>query len=249
VADQEPVNIQAPHKAKQRHASRAGRSAAARFHQERISNLKREWKLWLGFIGLALLSVWLMLRPGGAVPVVGGWMLGFITAVCVFGWMTGFNVRALPWLWGSWGEEDTEQELARLGEQWYVRHDIPNAYGNWDHVAIGPPGVFMIETKRLDGRRIKIEQGGGLSSGRLHFNSKTFLGASAGLRGALLREAGQCPWVQAVVAVWGDFPAQAQEMDRVVYLGGSGLVGWLEGRPARMDDDQRASLVAALGRL
>jgi hypothetical protein len=116
--------------------------------------------------------------------VVGGWMLGFITAISLFGWMIGFDVHALTWLWGSWGEEDTERELARLGDNWYVRHDIANDYGNWDHVAVGPPGVFMVESKRLSGRRIEIERDG-LSSGRLHFGGKTFRGASAGLRDAL----------------------------------------------------------------
>jgi hypothetical protein len=70
----------------------------------------------------------------------------------------------------------------------YVRHDIANEYGNWDHVAVGPPGVFMVESKRLSGRRIEIERDG-LSSGRLHFGGKTFRGASAGLRHALLAQA------------------------------------------------------------
>ena len=231
-----------------RRSGHAGGTAAARFHQERIRNLKREWKLWLGFVGLAVLAVVLMVSFGRVGLAVGGWMLGFITAISVFGWMIAFDVHALPWLWGSWGEESTEQELAQLGADWYVRHDIPNRFGNWDHVAIGPPGVFMIESKRLSGRLIKIERGG-LSSGRTHFSGKTFLGASAGLRDALLTEVGHCPWVQAVVAVWGDFPSSPQESDRVVYVNGSALVGWLESRPEALNAERRASLRSALERL
>jgi hypothetical protein len=109
--------------------------------------------------------------------------------------------------------------------------------------------VFMIDSKRLDGRKIKIEQNGGLSSGRLHFSGKTFLGASAGLRDALVAQAGNCPWVQAVVAVWGDFPASPQEKDRVVYLNGASLVSWLGSRPARITDERRTSLTRALQHL
>ncbi len=184
---------------------------------------------------------------GTAGLVVGGWMLGLLTAIFLFGWMMGFDVHALSWLWGAWGEEQTAEALKGLGRDWYVRHDIPNAYGNWDHVAIGPAGVFMVESKRLSGR-IKIDNSG-LSSGRLHFSRKAFLGASAHLSDALAAEAGRCPWVQAVVAVWGDAPAEAQEKERVVYVNGSGLVDWLEGRPAAIDAKRRALLTEALHRL
>jgi hypothetical protein len=245
MADRDSMSL-ATERRQPHHEGRAGGSAAETFRQARIDNLRREWKPWSGFLGLVLFAVALMLWFGTVGLIVGGWMLGFITAICLFGWMIGFDVRSLTWLWGSWGEEDTARELARLGDDWYVRHDIPNRYGNWDHVAIGPPGVFMIDTKRLDGRKVKIEQNGGLSSGRLHFSGKTFLGASAGLRDALLREAGQCPWVQAVVAVWGNFPTEPQARDRVVYLNGSSLVSWLESKPARISDEGRASLTRAL---
>jgi hypothetical protein len=84
------------------------------------------------------------------------------------------------------------------------------------------------------------------SAGRLHFSGKTFLGASAGLREALLGQAGHCPWVQAVVAIWGDFPVEPQEKDRVVYLNGSDLVSWLESKPARLNEERRTSLARAL---
>jgi len=223
----------------------AGGSAAARFHEERIQNLRREWKLWLAFAGLAALSVVFMAWFGTTGLVLGGWMLGFITAVCLFGWKIGFDVHALTWLWGSWGEEDTANELARLGDDWYVRHDIPSQYGNWDHVAIGPAGVFMIETKRLRGGRISVN-GDGLSSGRLRFTDRSFRGAAVGLRTALVAKAPSCPFVQAVVAVWGDFPAEPQERERVVYVSGSGLAKWLDGQPPKIDDDRRLSVVAAL---
>lgn len=188
-----------------------------------------------------------MVLSGKVGLAVGGWMLGFITAVCLFGWMVGFDVHALTWLWGSWGEEDTGQELLRLGDDWDIRHDIANAYGNWDHVVVGPPGVFMIETKRLRGQ-IQIKNGG-ISSGRLHFSSKTFLGGAAGLRDALAAEAGRCPWVQAVVTVWGDLPGEPQERERVVYVKGSALVDWLTTQPVALDEKIRASLAEALDRL
>lgn len=225
----------------------AGRSAATRFRQERLKNLKSDWRLWLAFVGLGVLAVAFIVWFGGVGKVVGGWMLGFISAICLFGWMIGFNVHSLPWLWGSWGEEDTEQELRRLGDGWSIRHDIPNPYGNWDHVAVGPAGVFMIESKRLRGR-IKIDDGG-LSSGRLRFGRTTFLGAAAGLKDALAAEAGRCPWVQAVVAVWGDAPFVPQQRDRVVYVSGAQLADWLKSRPVAIDSERRASLVEALMRL
>lgn len=38
------------------------------------------------------------------------------------------------------------------GDGWYVLHDISFGAGNIDHVAIGPGGLFTIETKSHPGR-------------------------------------------------------------------------------------------------
>jgi hypothetical protein len=239
-----PPTLRRPQRPRPR--GRAGRSAAARFHKERIRNLKRQWKLWLGFLGLGVLSAVFMTKFGRAGLAVGGWMLGFITAISLFGWMIAFDVHALPWLWGSWGEEDSEKELTRLGGEWSVRHDIPNAYGNWDHVAIGPPGLH--DRIKAAPRPNQGQERRPLV--RSHpLQPRDFPWASAGLNEALAAEAGRCPWVQAVVTVWGDLPAVAQEKEGVVYVNGSGLVDWLESRPEAIDDEYRSSLVAALHRL
>ncbi len=53
-----------PQRSETRLAGRAGKSAAARFHQERIKNLKREWKLWAAFVGLGVLAVAFMVFFG-----------------------------------------------------------------------------------------------------------------------------------------------------------------------------------------
>ncbi len=56
-----------------------------------------------------------------------------------------------PKLAGAWGEERVGRELAKLGAEWTVLHGVrvgPKA--DADHVAIGPAGVFCVNTKNLD---------------------------------------------------------------------------------------------------
>jgi hypothetical protein len=61
----------------------------------------------------------------------------------------GFDARSLRWAWGAWGEQWTAEELAKLGSSWRAYHDIPDGRGNWDHVVVGPSGVFVIDSKHL----------------------------------------------------------------------------------------------------
>lgn len=103
-----------------------------------MANLRREWRPWCGFLAVITIDVLLTFRLGRTGLALGGWMLGFATAIVVVGWMIAFDVHALPWLWGSWGEEHTGDELAKLPTGWFVRHDVANGYGNWDHIAVGP---------------------------------------------------------------------------------------------------------------
>jgi hypothetical protein len=50
------------------------------------------------------------------------------------------------------GERLTNWWLGRLPAGWHVFHDIPAVEANIDHLAIGPAGVFTINTKNLTGK-------------------------------------------------------------------------------------------------
>lgn len=102
----------------------------------------------------------------------------------------------------------------------------------------------MIDSKRLSGRIALTDDG--LSSGRTTFGGKTFRGASVGLREALVEYVPSCPWVQSVVAVWGDFQTGPIERERVVYPNGGALVEWLERRPTSLDEARREALCHAV---
>ncbi|MDQ3725872.1 MAG: NERD domain-containing protein [Actinomycetota bacterium] len=57
------------------------------------------------------------------------------------------------WRRGAEGEEAVGQILEELAiDGWHVLHDVTFGRGNIDHVAIGPGGVFAIETKSHRGQ-------------------------------------------------------------------------------------------------
>jgi hypothetical protein len=57
-----------------------------------------------------------------------------------------------PKLSGLLGEELVGRELAKLAEDWTVLHGVRvGAKADVDHLVIGPPGVFCLNTKRIDG--------------------------------------------------------------------------------------------------
>ena len=70
------------------------------------------------------------------------------------------------WATGTQGERSTARVLKGLPGEWAVFHDIEVAKGNWDHVVIGPRGVFLLESKNLGGR-VTVD-GEGLTVVRRH---------------------------------------------------------------------------------
>jgi len=64
--------------------------------------------------------------------------------------------KVLSWYWGVLGERRVAAHLARLGPEWCVLHSIPigTKGKDIDHLVIGPPGVFAINTKDHRGKRI-----------------------------------------------------------------------------------------------
>jgi hypothetical protein len=206
--------------------SRAGRSARARFSQLRRENLRRQWREWLGVVLVAVTGIAIASLSDGAAQLIGAWMVGFACAVAVAGWLLAFDAHALPWLWGSVGEELSAKQLGKLGAEWHVVHDIPTPQGNWDHVVVGPPGLFLLDSKNLRGHVVAYDDA--LTAGSMRLSSRNFRGAAFGLSTLLKQRLGSAPWVQAVVVVWGDFPQRLHHGERVVFVAGDHLLEWLQ---------------------
>ncbi len=106
-------------------------------------------ELWIvaGAIA-ALLAGWMLLVPG--------WILVLVELVAILAFLrVGPKVeRDLGrWRRGAEGEEHVGQILEGLSaDGWHVLHDVSFGRGNIDHIAIGPSGVFTVETKSHAGR-------------------------------------------------------------------------------------------------
>jgi len=65
---------------------------------------------------------------------------------------------ARGWYWGVLGERRVAERLSALGSQWTVLHSVPIGTGTTDvdHVAIGPSGVYTINTKYSSGAKVWV---------------------------------------------------------------------------------------------
>ncbi len=90
------------------------------------------------------------------------WLAGFVAGAFLAVWIA---FRETPpryvesWREGAEGERRAEKALKPLERDgWRVVHDVQNGHGNYDHVAIGPSGVYLLESKNLQG--VVTVQGG-----------------------------------------------------------------------------------------
>ena len=133
----------------------AGTSAQARYdrgrrrHAERI---RRGWPLVVGMTLVLMFGAFLIAQAyvgaawGGAIAMGVG--VAMIVGVTRTEWLDSWRI-------GAEGERKTASYLAGLEEAGFVvRHDrrVPGYGGNVDHIAIGPTGVWVIETKSYRGR-------------------------------------------------------------------------------------------------
>jgi len=126
-------------------------------------------------------------------------------------------------------------------------NDLPRTFGNIDHVLIGPPGVFLLETKNLTGlvsvvndsvdvRWLEEPEDGYVndSIGRRARGAAAELSRALGPRG---------PWVQAVVVLWARFEQGSIEGNYVLWADGKRLADVLRSRtPTRLNESQVARL-------
>jgi hypothetical protein len=224
-----------------RRARQAGKSDLRQWRARRRRTIRREWRFWSALVAFQIATIVGLILAHGAWQLVSAMAFGANLMLLVVGWEIGGDVRSLTWIWGQVGEEQTEDALLALGAEWKVVHDIPRRYGNWDHVAIGPPGVFMLETKNYSTRA--VVEGDRLSFGRYTYEGKTFRGAAKALSAAIGPNGSHsAPWAQAVVVIWGEFPPREVVERDVVYLSGDRVAEWLSRQPAKLAEKRVESL-------
>jgi hypothetical protein len=142
---------------------RPGRSANAYYRRRRAA----EWSLYrrslplrlLGIVAAGLLSG---VAAHEVMPSLSGW-LAALSAIVV-AWALRFRVSedARNWRRGARGERRTARQLNRLTDRrWTVFHDLalPGSRANVDHLAIGPSGVFLIDSKNWRGQLVFAPDG------------------------------------------------------------------------------------------
>jgi hypothetical protein len=185
------------------------------------------------------------------------WAAGAVFGVFAAIWIV---IRESPpryveqWQDGAEGERMTEKSLRALEQDgWTVRHDIQQRYGNYDHIAVGPSGVYLLETKNLQGI-VEIRDGvphlsrrhDPEASARFAQIRPCALRAAARIKDDIQRRSGHSTWVQAVIVFWSEFPAEFAEDGALVYVHGSRLQAWLRERPDRLDHETLGRVAAAV---
>jgi Nuclease-related domain len=223
----------------------AGGSSERLFRDQRKANVREDWRVWLALVLTTVgFAIWSLLASGLASRFLAA-AAGLLVGVGIVVWALGGHVSTFRWWLGAEGERATAREVEQLGPDWHCEHDIEHDHGNWDHVLVGPPGVFLLDSKFLHGTAAAAQDA--LRCGRMRFSGSAFRSGAWAVKSAVQRRLGtRSPWVQAVAVVWGDFPQQRHTEDRVVYLSGEHLTEWLESLDERLNAPQRAAIVEAL---
>jgi hypothetical protein len=148
---------------------RPGGSAQARWRRARAA----EWAAWIRTLPLRMAAIVVTGAGGGLLGSLLAPRLGLVVgglAATAAGW--GLRFRPSPdacaWRRGAVGERRTARLLGPLERQgWVVLHDlaVPGSRANLDHLAIGPGGVFVIDSKLYRGR-LQLDRSGRLWHGR-----------------------------------------------------------------------------------
>jgi hypothetical protein len=236
---------------------RAGRYAAERYAAG-LKRWRRETRRYLlllagPFLVASVIELWV---DRAWLPWIAGALFGAFAAIVVF-------IRDTPpryveqWDDGARGERKTEEILAPLEHDgWRVFHDVEARYGNYDHIAVGFAGVFLLETKNLQGI---VDIRNGIPHLRRRHDPDSdkpckwipnqARRAAVQVKEDIERRTGLSKWVQAVVVFWSDFPEGFSEHDNCVFVHGEKLRSWLKEREAQLDEQQVARIATSLDQL
>ena len=231
-----------------------GGSAGLFYEQQRKAWISRNRRVFRILDAIVVVVVSGSLVLWRAWPVT-AWYGGLVAGVALcFDLSARMNPPAWieQWQAGAFGEERTGRELARLAAEWTVVHDVQRSGGgNIDHVVVGPPGVYLLDSKnigtevRIDGEELVALRPDGKPRYRERSVAGRTRGAAAALSQALTAVRSGC-WVHAVVVVWGDMAEPHVAARSLDWVAGPELVDWLSTRTPDRDQDRVARACEAL---
>jgi hypothetical protein len=219
----------------------AGASSLAEYQRRRAvhSDAVRRRRPWvLGIAGvMAVVGLALM----GSQPLF-GWSLlamAFVLPVNAL-FMTPGHITA--WGTGADGEARTGRFLEPLrAEGFFVLHDrrIPGSRANIDHIVIGPPGVFVVETKSFGGslkvRGNEVYVAGRRRTGMIDEAKREALAVQVALATEL--ETVNLPVVPVICVHRADLPSFGSQAGGVRIASGKELVKRLRKAEPRLQPD------------
>jgi hypothetical protein len=135
--------------------TRPGASARAEYRRRRAAELTG-WAAGLPWrIALVTITALAGQQAASHTGLLDPWLAG-LTAAAGAAWRLRFRASQPTRAWhdGARGERATARRLRRLERHGYVvLHDlqVPGSHANVDHLAIGPTGVFVIDSKYYRG--------------------------------------------------------------------------------------------------
>lgn len=117
-----------------------------------------------------------------------------------------------------------------------VLHDLVAGKGNVDHIAVGPGGVSLLDSKRLGGsvtvddRGVTVRRLDDPDLAYQHTGDRHLLSLARQTHDRVLAARRIRTWVTPVMVLWAEFPQRVAE-DRCFYIHGDELVSWLRARP------------------
>jgi hypothetical protein len=152
------------------------------------------------------------------------------------------------WRLGAAGEEHVGALLEQLRPRgWHVEHDVQvgDNGANLDHLVIGPPGVFVLNTKNVDGN---VWVGGEVimvNGHRRNFVKKLEAEAQRVRRCLLGATRRRALWVQGLLVFVDPDLTVKQQPRNVAVLHDEELVQRLLERPAQLEANEVRALVRA----
>ncbi len=137
---------------------------------------------------------------------------------------------------GADGEEEVAWRMRKLGDGWHVLHSVPvgEKASDIDHVVIGPPGVFTLNTKNHSRKKVWVAEKAFMVSGQKTNYLRNSRHEAARASKLLTTACGFDVQVESIIVVIAaELTIRAQPTD--VHVVARKRIGkWLERRPATL---------------